>query len=119
MLPTTSSPQVKLITGSSYLGPPDRVTGCYTQLGDHERAQELLDACPALIEKRKLGAAKHLPTEVFILKKCKSRKRCGYGPQPCNNSSVVKFYKTKQRRKTGSEDCYAEGIKISTAEGEL
>ena len=41
-------------------------------MGNLEKAQELLDACPALMEKRKLGATKYLPTEIFILKKCES-----------------------------------------------
>ncbi|KAF9651455.1 hypothetical protein BDM02DRAFT_3110516 [Thelephora ganbajun] len=71
--------------------------GCYTHIGNHKKAQELLDACPALMEKRKLGATKYLPTEVFILKK-------------------LEFYREKQRRRTGSEDNYVESIKISTAE---
>ena len=41
-------------------------------MGNHKKAQKLLDACPALTEKRKLGATKYLPTEIFILRKCKS-----------------------------------------------
>ena len=32
-------------------------------------------------------------------------------------AGIVEFYKEKQRRRTGSEDNYAESIKISTAEG--
>ncbi|KAF9792188.1 hypothetical protein BJ322DRAFT_19589 [Thelephora terrestris] len=71
--------------------------GCYTEMGNHKKAQKLLDACPALTEKRKLGATKYLPTEIFILRK-------------------LQFYKEKQRRRTGSEDNYAESIRISTAE---
>jgi len=72
MPPTTSSLQVRLITGFSYLNPPYRLTGCYIQMGNYKKAQELLDACPALTEKRKLGATKYLPTEIFILRKRKS-----------------------------------------------
>jgi hypothetical protein len=41
-------------------------------MGNLEKAQELLDACPALMEKRKLGATRYLPTELFILRKCES-----------------------------------------------
>ena len=72
MPPITSSLQVRLITGRSYRNSPHRVTGCYIHLGNHKKAQELLDACPALMEKRKLGATKYLPTEIFILRKRKS-----------------------------------------------
>jgi len=66
-------------------------------MGNHKKAQELLDACPALMERRKLGATKYLPTQVLILRK-------------------LEFYKEKQRRRTGSEDNYVESIKISTTE---
>ena len=59
------------MTAVSYLCLPHRTTGCYTHLGNHKKAQELLDACPALMEKKKLGAANYLPTEIFILRKCK------------------------------------------------
>jgi len=69
---TTLSLQVRPAPDVSYPGPPHRTTGCYTHLGNHKKAQELLDACPALMEKKKLGAASYLPTEVFILRKCKS-----------------------------------------------
>lgn len=71
MPPITSSLPVRPTIGLSYLNPPHRITGCYTQMGNHKKAQELLDACPALMEKRKLGAAKYLPTEIFILRKCR------------------------------------------------
>jgi len=69
---TTSLLQVRFATGHSHQDPPHRITGCYTHLGNHKKAQELLDACPALIEKRKVGATKYLPTETFILRKRKS-----------------------------------------------
>lgn len=120
MLPTTSSPQVRPTTGSPYIGPSDCVAGCYIHMGNNKKAQELLDACPALTEKRKLGATKHLPTEVFILKKRKpiSFKRCSRDLKLRNTFPAVDFYKEKQRRRTGSEDNYAESIKISTADGE-
>jgi hypothetical protein len=36
-----------------------------------------------------------------------------------NTSTIVEFYKEKQRRRTGSEDNYAQSIKVNTAEGEL
>ena len=73
------------------------------------------------MEKRKLAATKQLPTEIFILRKCKSflpsvitaDKKTGI------YLAVVEFYKEKQRRRTGSEDNYAESIRINTAEGEL
>ena len=42
--------------------------GCYISLRNYEKAQELLDKVPDLIEKRKIGG-KDLPTEVFIKKK--------------------------------------------------
>jgi len=72
MPPTTLSLQVRPTTGISCSALPHRTTGCYTHLGNHKKAQELLDACPALMEKKKLGAASYLPTEVFILRKRKS-----------------------------------------------
>jgi hypothetical protein len=43
-------------------------SGCYIALGNYEKAQELLDAVPAAMEKKKIGG-KDLPTEVFIKKK--------------------------------------------------
>ncbi len=43
--------------------------GCYTSIKNFEKAQELLDAIPDLIDKKKIGG-KDLPTEVFIKKKC-------------------------------------------------
>ena len=70
--PITLSLQVRTTTDFSYLNMTHRTTGCYTHLGNHKKAQELLDACPALMEKKKLGAANYLPTEVLILRKCKS-----------------------------------------------
>ena len=42
--------------------------GCQWSLGNFEEAQKLLEATPAQIDKRKIGA-KDLPTEVFIKKK--------------------------------------------------
>lgn len=90
-------------------------------MGNCKKAQELLDACPALAEKRKLGATKYLPTEIFILRKCKSDlpRLVNKAYEPLDVLAAVEFYKEKQRRRTGSEDNYAEAIKISTAEGEL
>ena len=38
-------------------------------MGDMKKAQEVLDAVPGLLDKRKY-AGKDLPTEVFIKKKC-------------------------------------------------
>ena len=72
MPPTTSSLLVRSITGAPYTNLPQCTTGCYTHLGNNKKAQELLDACPALMERRKLGATKYLPTEIFILRKCES-----------------------------------------------
>jgi hypothetical protein len=43
-------------------------SGCYIALGNYEKAQELLDAVPAAMEKKKISG-KDLPTEVFIKKK--------------------------------------------------
>ncbi|RDB22979.1 Mitochondrial outer membrane protein IML2 [Hypsizygus marmoreus] len=70
--------------------------GCYVSLGDTTRAQELLDAIPDLIDKRKING-KDLPTEVLIKKK-------------------LEFYKEKQKRRGGKEKEYAQAIKISIAE---
>jgi hypothetical protein len=42
--------------------------GCYISLGNFTRAQELLDAAPAAMDKKKMSG-KDLPTEVFIKKK--------------------------------------------------
>ncbi|PSR77603.1 hypothetical protein PHLCEN_2v7793 [Hermanssonia centrifuga] len=70
--------------------------GCYTSIKNFEKAQELLDAIPDLIDKKKIGG-KDLPTEVFIKKK-------------------LAFYKEKQKRRTGSEADYVHSIKISPAE---
>ena len=42
--------------------------GCYISLKNYEKAQELMDRIPDLIEKKKIGG-KDLPTEVFIKKK--------------------------------------------------
>ncbi|OBZ65787.1 Mitochondrial outer membrane protein IML2 [Grifola frondosa] len=69
---------------------------CYISLKDYEKAQRLLDAIPALVDKKKIGG-KDLPTEVFIKKK-------------------LAFYKEKQQRLTGSEADYVRCIKISPAE---
>lgn len=43
-------------------------SGCYYSLGNTEKAQNLLDAIPDLINKKKING-KDLPTEVFIKKK--------------------------------------------------
>lgn len=60
------------------------------------RAQQLLDAIPALLETRKL-TGKDLPTEVFIRKK-------------------LAFYTTKQRNLGGDPARYAEAVGVSLAE---
>ncbi|KAH9901427.1 outer membrane protein Iml2/Tetratricopeptide repeat protein 39 [Cubamyces lactineus] len=70
--------------------------GCYISLGNYEKAQELLDRIPDLIDKKKIGG-KDLPTEVFIKKK-------------------LAFYREKQLALTGSEANYAHAAKISPAE---
>ncbi|RPD66519.1 hypothetical protein L226DRAFT_557573 [Lentinus tigrinus ALCF2SS1-7] len=70
--------------------------GCYVSLKNYDKAQELLDKVPELIEKRKLGG-KDLPTEVFIKKK-------------------IAFYKEQQKIATGSEEGYAHAARISPAE---
>ncbi|KAI0672830.1 outer membrane protein Iml2/Tetratricopeptide repeat protein 39 [Trametes maxima] len=70
--------------------------GCYISLHNYEKAQELLDRIPDLIDKKKIGG-KDLPTEVFIKKK-------------------LAFYKEKQAALTGSEANYAHAAKISPAE---
>ncbi|KAI0723829.1 outer membrane protein Iml2/Tetratricopeptide repeat protein 39 [Cerioporus squamosus] len=70
--------------------------GCHISLKNYDKAQELLDKVPELIEKRKLGG-KDLPTEVFIKKK-------------------LAFYKEQQTIATGSEEGYAHAARISPAE---
>ncbi|CCL99980.1 uncharacterized protein FIBRA_02005 [Fibroporia radiculosa] len=70
--------------------------GCYISLKNYEKALELFEAIPALLDKKKIGG-KDLPTEVFIKKK-------------------LAFYKEKQKRLTGSEDNYVQCMKISPAE---
>ncbi|KAJ3763330.1 outer membrane protein Iml2/Tetratricopeptide repeat protein 39 [Lentinula raphanica] len=60
------------------------------------KAQELLDTVPNLVDKRKMGG-KDLPTEVLIKKK-------------------LIFYKEKQKRRGGDETKFAQCIRISPAE---
>ena len=43
-------------------------TGCHFSLGNHDKAQAMLEMIPDLIEKKKVRG-KELPTEVFIKKK--------------------------------------------------
>ena len=119
MPPTILLLLVRFTTGVTYFNLSHHTTGCYTQMGNHKKAQQLLDQCPALTEKRKLGATKYLPTEVFILRKCKPPlpNITGATSTLWNAFVIVEFYREKQRRRTGSEDNYVESIKISTAEG--
>jgi len=70
--------------------------GCHVSLGNLDKARELLEQIPALLDKKKIGG-KDLPTEVFIKKK-------------------LAFYKEKATRLTGSEDDYIQVMKISPAE---
>ncbi|KAI0290652.1 hypothetical protein B0F90DRAFT_582157 [Multifurca ochricompacta] len=70
--------------------------GCHWSLGNLDQAQQLLEATPAQIDKRKIGN-KDLPTEVFIKKK-------------------LAFWKAKHVRRTGSEKSWVESISISPAE---
>lgn len=87
--------------------------GCYVSLGNYEKAQELLDEVPTLLEKKKVGG-KDLPTEVLIKKKCKFLNMVLF---IVLTLSTVAFYKEKQKRRGGSEAEYAKAIKISCAEG--
>ncbi|KAI0636592.1 outer membrane protein Iml2/Tetratricopeptide repeat protein 39 [Trametes polyzona] len=70
--------------------------GCYISLKNYEKAQELMDRIPELIDRKKIGG-KDLPTEVFIKKK-------------------LAFYKEKQLALTGSEANFVRAAKISPAE---
>ncbi|TFK66270.1 hypothetical protein BDN72DRAFT_844550 [Pluteus cervinus] len=70
--------------------------GCYISVGNYKKAQELLDAIPGLIEKRKLNG-KDIPTEVLIKKR-------------------LEFYKTKQKRIEGKVADFARVIKINPAD---
>lgn len=93
--------------------------GCYFSLGDSQKAQQLLDTIPSLLERKKVGG-KDLPTEVFIKKKC---------PFGALHSTlrillivpvmIVAFYKQKQKRRGGAEEKFVEAIKISPSEGKL
>ncbi|KAF7986637.1 hypothetical protein HWV62_26454 [Athelia sp. TMB] len=73
--------------------------GCFWSAGPDERgrAQGLLDAIPALLEKRKGPGGKELPTEVYIKRK-------------------LAFYKAQQKARGGDEAKYVEAIRISPAE---
>ncbi|KAF6750566.1 mitochondrial outer membrane protein IML2 [Ephemerocybe angulata] len=70
-------------------------SGCHFAIGNMDKAQELLDTIPGLIDKKMGG--KDLPTEVFIKKK-------------------LTFYKEKQARRGGDPARYVEAIKICPAE---
>ncbi|THH16482.1 hypothetical protein EW146_g4161 [Bondarzewia mesenterica] len=70
--------------------------GCYWSLKNYAEAQNLMDAIPSLIDKKKIGG-KDLPTEVLIKKR-------------------LAFYKAKQIRSTGSDADYIQAIRISPAE---
>ncbi|KAJ7478215.1 hypothetical protein FB451DRAFT_1241639 [Mycena latifolia] len=71
-------------------------TGCYVSLGNRAKAQELLDALPDLLSRKKMGG-KDLPTEVLIRKK-------------------VEFYKEKQKRRGGDPAKFVECISVSPAD---
>ncbi|KAJ7184840.1 hypothetical protein C8R46DRAFT_882832 [Mycena filopes] len=71
--------------------------GCYVSMGNRDKAQELLDAIPELLTKKKVGG-KDLPTEVLIRKK-------------------LEFYKEKQKRRGGDPARFVECITISPADG--
>jgi len=45
--------------------------GCYFSAGNRAKAQEILDAIPGLLEKKRIAGAKQLPTEVLVAKKCR------------------------------------------------
>ncbi|KAF7358800.1 Mitochondrial outer membrane protein IML2 [Mycena sanguinolenta] len=70
--------------------------GCYITLGNRDKAQELLDAVPELLQRRKAGG-KNVPTEVLIRKK-------------------LEFYKEKQKRRGGDPARFVEAITISPAD---
>ncbi|KAJ7148690.1 mitochondrial outer membrane protein IML2 [Mycena crocata] len=70
--------------------------GCYVSLGNRDKAQELLDAVPELLTRKKVGG-KDLPTEVLIRKK-------------------LEFYKEKQKRRGGDPAKFVECISISPSD---
>ncbi|KAJ7869896.1 hypothetical protein B0H14DRAFT_2726703 [Mycena olivaceomarginata] len=70
--------------------------GCYVSLGNRAKAQELCDALPELLQRKKVGG-KDLPTEVLIRKK-------------------LEFYKEKQKRRGGDPAKFVECISISPAD---
>ncbi|KAJ7738123.1 hypothetical protein B0H16DRAFT_1325584 [Mycena metata] len=71
--------------------------GCYVSLGNRDKAQELFDAIPELLTRKKVGG-KDLPTEVLIRKK-------------------LEFYKEKQKRRGGDPARFVDCISISPADG--
>ncbi|KAJ7851272.1 hypothetical protein B0H14DRAFT_3137428 [Mycena olivaceomarginata] len=70
--------------------------GCYVSLGNRAKAQELFDALPELLRRKKVGG-KDLPTEVWIRKK-------------------LEFSKEKQKRHGGDPAKFVECIIISPAD---
>ncbi|KAJ7032573.1 hypothetical protein C8F04DRAFT_958936 [Mycena alexandri] len=70
--------------------------GCYVSMGNRDKAQELFDAIPELLTRKKVGG-KDLPTEVLIRKK-------------------LEFYKEKQKRRGGDPARFVECISISPAD---
>lgn len=93
--------------------------GCYISLGNITKAQELFDAIPDLIDKKKM-TGKDLPTEVFIKKK----RACSWGFIErgiliLTLLFLVAFYKEKQARRGGDPNKWADCVKISPAEGTL
>ncbi|KAJ7081147.1 hypothetical protein B0H15DRAFT_940506 [Mycena belliarum] len=70
--------------------------GCYVSMGARAKAQELLDALPELLARKKIGG-KDLPTEVLIRKK-------------------LEFYKEKQKRRGGDPAKFVECISISPSD---
>lgn len=45
--------------------------GCHFSAGNLTKAQEILDAIPGLLEKKRVAGTKQLPTEVLVAKKRK------------------------------------------------
>ncbi|ESK92762.1 hypothetical protein Moror_15935 [Moniliophthora roreri MCA 2997] len=73
--------------------------GCFLSLGNNDKAQELFDTIPELLERKGTGkvGGKPPPTEVLIAKK-------------------LEFYKRENKRRGKDEKKFVESIKISPAE---
>ena len=64
-------------------------------MGDLDKAKELFEQIPALLDKKKIGG-KDLPTEVFIKKKRASAVFVPYCPHDSNENLQWRFTRRRQ-----------------------